>query len=141
MLLLAQAATRLEAHRVPEGAEQHVPDRKVGVVERMHAFLVVNAVALRPLEEKAEPSWRRDVPVIHELAEAAQGHGSRGGLGPKSDKPENDGAGEKAVYHDFRRVLVEAGDDLDALRAVMHLVEGAPEERRLMPPAVPPVIE
>src|SRR5690348_4484543 len=38
-------------------------------------------------------------------------------------------------------MLVKAGDDLDALRTVMHLMEAAPEESRLVAPAVPPVIE
>ena len=43
-----------------------------------------------------------------------------------------DRAGQHAVDHDFDRVLVEARDDLDPLRAVMDLMEPAPEERQLV---------
>ena len=38
-------------------------------------------------------------------------------------------------------MLVEAGDHLDALRAVVDLVEPAPQEPDRVPPAVPPVVD
>src|SRR5262249_43942063 len=37
-------------------------------------------------------------------------------------------------------MLVEGGDDLDPLRAMVELVEPAPQKIDLMPPAVPPIV-
>ena len=116
--------------RVAERPEEHVPERQVRVVEGMHALLVVDAVALGTLEEVAEPVGRPHVPVVDELGQARSGHRPGGGRGPQAHQQVEDRAREHAVGEDLERVLVEAGDDLDALGAVVDLVEDPPEPGR-----------
>jgi len=71
------------------GAEQHVPDRKIAVVERVETRLVVDAVALRPLDDVAQPVRRPHVPVVEQLGQSPQQHrhaGDDGGQRGEQDR-------------------------------------------------------
>jgi len=114
-----EAALRVPLPRISKGAKEHVPQRQVRIVERVNAFFVMDAVAFRPLEQKAQPIRRAHIPVINEFGEPAQQDRSRGSLWSNSYDKIEDGAGECAVRQDFERMLVEAGDDLDPLWTVM----------------------
>ena len=57
-----------------------------------------------------------------------------------TDDQVEDAADDEPVGNELERVLVEARDHLDALRAVMQLMHPLPEELNLMAPAMPPVV-
>src|SRR6266849_932383 len=135
----AESASRVPLLRVPKRPEQHVPEGKIGIVERVHAFLMVDAVALRPLESESQPVRRGDIPVIDEFCETAEHHRCRGRSGLDSHSGIQNEAADETVEQDFKRVLVETGNDLDPLRAVMNLMHPAPEKWRFVTPAMPPV--
>src|SRR5215831_1763410 len=68
---------------IPVRAEKHVPDRKIGIVEGVYAFLVMYAVAFRALKEISEPTRSLHVPVINQFGQATQDDGA--GRGTRFD--------------------------------------------------------
>src|SRR5262249_39822874 len=135
----AEAAAAVPTTRVPERAEHPVPQGQVGEVVVVHAFLVMHAMALGTLHDEAEPVRRRHGPVVDQLGDAGERDGERRRLRAEPEAEIEDGARQHRVHENLERVLVEAGDDLDALRAVVYLMEPAPQEVDLVPPAMPPV--
>ena len=95
----------------------------------------------RSLDDVAKPMWRLDVPMIEVLRQSGGEDRQASGLRSNAHEPIDDGAGEDTVDDDFRGVFVEARNDFDSLRTVVDLVNAAPEEWNLVPPAMPPVVD
>src|SRR6266446_2448644 len=103
--------------------------------------LMVHAMALGALQDIAQPVRCPDVPMIEKLGKAGGGESEPGARGVQAEQREDDQGREQPVHEDLDRMLVEAGQHLDAGRAVMKLMEPAPEKRDLMARAVPPVVD
>src|SRR5262249_35479899 len=101
---------------------------------------MMDAVALRTLKDKTQPVRRRHIPVVKQLGQASEEHGQRRSFRLETDQQIYDGAGEHAVGQNLDGMLVKAGDYFDALRTMVYLVQPAPQEVDLVPPAVPPVV-
>src|SRR5262245_14587801 len=97
MLSLSEAAARLPSAWIAEGAEEHVPHRKVGIIEVVHPFLMMHAMALRALYEKTQPVRRLHIPVIEQFGQSRDQHCLRRGLRPESDQQVENRAREQAV--------------------------------------------
>jgi hypothetical protein len=107
----------------------------------MNTLLVVDAVTLRALEDIPAPVRRLEVPVVEQLAQPRQEDGSRCSRRAETQNQIQEHACQQAVDRDLQRVLVEGGEYLQPLRAVVNLMEPTPEQRDFMTPAVPPVID
>ena len=118
----SEPAALVPIARVMKSSEHDVPDRKVRVIVVMKSFLVMNAVAFGALNPISQPMGCAHIPVIDELGQAGDQHGDRRSERFDTDEQVDDRARDDAVHEDFERVLVEARDDLDPLRAVMHLM-------------------
>jgi len=121
------------------GPEQHVPPGDVSVVVLVAVVLMVDAVHLRALEEEPDPARRFDIGVIEELAQCRAKRVNRAGLERKTEECIDKQAADDRVDDHFARVLVEGRDDFKPLRAVVDLMEAAPQKAVFMTPAVPPV--
>ena len=124
--------------RIGPGAEQQVPDGQA-VVLRMVAVLVVHGVHLGPLHDVSQPARRADVGMQEQIERPreADGEGSRQRAGPQHPV-----AGQRAQQHGGRRVHgvgEKRRERLHARRAVVQLVEQAPQRVRPVRGAVPPV--
>ena len=133
------AAGRVEARRILVGAEQHVPPRDVAVVVAVASVLVMNAVHLRALENQADPARRRHVGVIEKFAEGGAKRVHRAGFRRQAEQGLDERAADQRVDGHLDRMLVERSDHLETLRAVVDLMEEAPEHIGLVARAMPPV--
>src|SRR5690349_17657454 len=61
---VVEAAFGKKILRVPEGAEQDVKQRQVGIVVVVNAAAVMNAVTLGPLHDVAQPLRSADVQML-----------------------------------------------------------------------------
>jgi hypothetical protein len=61
------AAAPPERCRVFESAKEHVPDGQIREVVGVMTELMMNPMRFRPLENKADPGRRFDIPMIEEL--------------------------------------------------------------------------
>lgn len=107
----------------------------------MDPFLVVHAVALRTLDDVAQPTRSRDVPVIEELRQPGEQHGSGRGADVQSHDQVQHGARKEAVQGHLERVLVEARHHLQTARSMMNVMDVSPEERHGVPRTMPPVVD
>ena len=71
---VAEAAGSIPISRIPERTKHDVPQRQIGVIVAVDTFLVMHAMALRPLDQVPQPVWRPDVPVIDELGYTRNDH-------------------------------------------------------------------
>jgi hypothetical protein len=101
----------------------------------------VHEVRLGALDEVAHPVWRLHVPVEEQLQQPGQQERECGRRRVEAHHQIEDEQGAEAVDEGLHRVLVEGGEQLDALRAVVELVEPAPEEVALVAQPVPPVVD
>jgi len=85
MLKNSKAASRLPFLGVPKSSEQHVPKWKIGIIEGVQPFLVVDAMALRPLKNVSEPVGRANIPVVDKLRQTSEKNRERSGLGRETD--------------------------------------------------------
>ncbi len=60
-------ALAFECLRIFERAKEHVPYRDVGEVIGVMTELMMNPMRFRPLEKKANPGGRFDIPMVEEL--------------------------------------------------------------------------
>mgnify|MGYP000629652979 CR=1 FL=1 len=123
---------------IDPGAEQHVPQRQT-VVLRMVAMLMVHGMHFRALQHIAKPARRAHIGMGEQVEgrRQPQGHGRRSRAGTQHPV-----AGDHAQQHGsagVQRMGVERGQHLDAPRAVMQLVEHAPQQVGRMGGTVPPV--
>ena len=63
--------------RVFQGAEECVPERKIGEVIGVMPKLMMNAVRLRALHDKAEPARGADIPMIKILRQRREQRADR----------------------------------------------------------------
>src|SRR5215469_9319933 len=99
----------------------------------------MDKVAFWPLKDKPQPVRSPDVPVVAELPNAAEDHGTRARRGTEPDQQVDDHAREQAVDHDFQRILIKGRQSFEPLSAVMNLMQPSPQKIRSMPPQMPPV--
>src|SRR5690606_18428515 len=74
------------AARILKSAEQHVDQRQVGVVLAMHATLVMQRMAFRPLDQVTEPAWRIQVGVLKHTEKRDEEQRRGCGLGWQADQ-------------------------------------------------------
>ena len=116
-----------------KGAKENIPDRKIGKVLAVVMHLMVDAVAFLALKKES-------VPVVEQLGESRDEDCNRGCFRRYATEQVKDRAGENPISDYLNWVLIEAGNDLNPLRAVVHLVKPAPEKRYIVTNPVPPVI-
>src|SRR5262249_15580560 len=136
-----EAAFLRRALRILKSAEGDVPEWQVGEVPGVPSALMMHTVALGALDQEAEPARRTEVPVVEQLRNPGQKNRSAGARCVQAEQDIDDSRREHAVEEDLRRVLVEGSQDFDARWTVMDLVQRTPEERDLVPRAVPPVVD
>ena len=74
--LRPEAAPSIPFAGISVRTKEHVPHRKIGIVEGVNTLLMMYAVALRTLKEISEPIRSFHVPVINEFCQAAQDDGT-----------------------------------------------------------------
>ena len=121
------------------GPEQHVPPGDVAVVVLVAVVLVMDAMHLGALEDEPDPARRLDVRVIEELAECRAQRVDRTCFKRQAEEGVHEQTADDRIDDHFARALVEGGNDLEPPRAVVDLVEAAPQKVVFMTPAVPPV--
>ena len=120
-----------------KSAEQHVPDRKVGVVVVVDAHPVVDAVRLGPLDAIAQPLRRPHVPV---LEDSVDGRITDQRRRERLEAQHDDGDEELQqpdLQHHLERVKDHRARDVDAARTVVELVDQAPEGGHVVYGAMP----
>src|SRR6516225_10350532 len=134
-----EAASSIPFAGISVRTKEHVPNRKIGIVEGVNTFLVVYAVALRSLKDVSEPAGSFYIPVIDEFGQAAEHDGACSRLRFSAYTKVQNTAHDQAIEQNFQRMLVETGDDFQALRTMVNLMNPPPKEWRSVAPAVPPV--
>ena len=138
-LRIVEAASVNPLPGVLVGPEQHVPPGDVPVVVLVAVVLVMDAMHLGALEEEPDPARRPDIGVIEELAQRSAQRVDRTCLKRQAEEGVDKQTADDRVDDHFARVLVEGGNDFKPLRAVVDLVEAAPQKVVFMAPAVPPI--
>jgi predicted metal-dependent hydrolase len=105
----------------------------------MAGIFVVNAMHLGALEEVADPARSLDIRMIEEFARCCTKRINCTCLQVQTQECINQEASDNRVHDHLERVLVERGDHLDALRAMVNLMEREPQKVDAMSPAMPPV--
>src|SRR5215472_470592 len=125
-----EAAPPIPFAGIPEGAKKHVPHGKVGIVEGVDTFLMMYAVAFRSLKYESEPTRSFYIPMINEFGQAAEHDCTRGGHRFNANTKIQNNAHDQTIEQNFKWMFVKARDHLEALRAMVHLMNPPPKERR-----------
>ena len=140
LLALRIKTARHFVSRILQRPKHPIENGQVRVVVRVPLALMMHAVRLGPLHESSEPVRRADVPVVEVFGYTGN---QRVEARRRRTAPQqwiDNGRAQQRVEGDFNRVLVETGDEFDALRRVVQLMTEPPEQGRLMAQTVPPVI-
>src|SRR5436309_2482069 len=100
----------------------------------------MHAVAFRPLKDVTEPIRSLDIPMVEEFGQAGQQDGAGGRFRSDAHNQIQDRTGNHTIGENLKRMLVKAGDDFDALRTVVKLMEPPPKKGRFVPPTMPPIV-
>src|SRR6476620_10982351 len=104
----------------------------------MAGVFMVNAMHLGALEEVANPARSLDICVVEEFARCCAKRVNCPCLQVQTQECINQQASDYRVHDHLERMLVEGGNHLDALRAMVNLMEREPEKVDAMSPAMPP---
>lgn len=136
---LVEPLFRGEVLRVLESAEQQVEERQVRIVARVHAALVMTGVAFRPLDDVAEPARRADVGMLEDVEERGRVDDERRRFRAQAHEQRQAQAEQCGEADYVRGAEPERAIGIQALGAVVHLVERAPQTIRPVHGPVPEI--
>ena len=123
--------------RIAEGAEHQVEQRQVAVVERVQAALVVHRMAFGALHDVTQPARSADVGVLEDRQEGGDVQHHRRRLRRQADDHGQAQARQRGPADEVERTEPERAIGIQPLRAVVQLVEAAPQHGRVVHAAVP----
>lgn len=136
---VVKSGRRDEAFRVVERTQQQVKQRQIGVIASVYPTLVVTRVTFRALNEITQPLGCAQVTVLKNGHEGGHQHDEGSGLwGNTNDHRETEATQCRPTDH-IHRTEPEGAIRIETLRAVMHLMEDAPQQVGPMHRAVPNV--
>src|SRR5690349_7027962 len=105
----------------------------------MDTALMVRRMALRALDDVAEPLRRADIGMLEQAEEGGEQVDDDRRIGADTETEHQRQAADKGEAKRVERMEIERAPDVDALGAVVHLVEPAPQERRVVHRPMPSI--
>src|SRR5688572_32738537 len=81
-----------------------------------------------------------NIPMVEKFGGGGQERVNSAGLNAAAERRIDDRTAQDGVEGDLERMLVKARHNLEPLRRMMQLVAKAPEQLRIVPQSVPPII-
>jgi len=109
------------------GPEKKVPDREVRVILSVMSVHMMHTVGFWALEDRTEPAWSADVPMVEKFCDGSEKSIERGRFYGEPENRVSESRRDQRVNRDLDRVFIKTSKNFDALRRVVQLMAETPE--------------
>ena len=115
-------ASAFECLRIFERAKEHVPEWDVREIVGVMAELMMNPMRFRPLENKANPGRRLDIPMIEELPNCDENGVITSGADAGAKQWIHNQTAQDGINKNFQGMFVKAGNNFQSTSRMMNLM-------------------